>query len=271
MTSDRTKAEAAAKHALHHPNFKELEASRPPWDSVPAPIRYTQTPDPNWSFGGGANHTQHEASATAATARHVSIDPFTKGRTLIDNYKLLVSGIVPRPIAFISTRSRDGKSENLAPMSFFQLVNVDPPILAVSITSPLADAKDTLLNLLETHECVISIISEGFVEAANATCINTPYGASEWIISGLTPVYDCQTVKCARVKESVFSIEAKLESVREFSSRLNPGAKSGSLVLLEASHFWAREDALNEEENMLDLANDLRGEDGYQELKMKHK
>lgn len=246
--------EATAKRALRHPDFKELQASRPPWNTVLAPFQYIQPPNPDWRFGDGASHTHAQTSATAATAKHISIDPYTPDRSLIDNYKLLVSAVVPRPIAFISSRSRDGSSENLAPMSFFQLVNVDPPIFAIAITSPLSDAKDTLMNLLETRECVINIISEGFVEAANATSINSPYGVSEWHISGLTPVYDCRTVKCARVKESVFSIEAKLESVREFTSRLTPGVKSGSLELVEASYFWAREDAVNEDRNQLDLA-----------------
>lgn len=253
VTTDRKETEAALKRSQRHPDFKHLEASRPPFD-LNTTLQYTQTPNPSWRFGDGANHTQAQASPTATTAQHISIDPYTTDRSMFDNYKLLVSAVVPRPIAFISTRSRDGSSENLAPMSFFQLVNVDPPIFAVAVTSPLADAKDTLHNLLETREVVINIVSEGFVEAANATSINAPYGVSEWDISGLTPVYDCRTVKCARVKEAVFSIEAKLESVREFTSRLNPSTKSGSLELVEASYFWVREDAINDERNLLDLA-----------------
>jgi flavin reductase (DIM6/NTAB) family NADH-FMN oxidoreductase RutF len=252
-TTDRREAEAALKRSQRHGDFKQLEASRLPFGTTTT-LRYTQTPNPFWKFGDGANHLHAQASSTAATAEHVSIDPYATDRSMFDNYKLLVSGVVPRPIAFISTRSRDGSSENLAPMSFFQLVNVDPPIFAIAVTSPLADAKDTLHNLLETREVVINIVSEGFVEAVNATSINAPYGVSEWDISGLTPVYDCQTVKCARVKEAVFSIEAKLEGVFQFTSRLNPGTKSGSLELVEASHFWVREDAINDEKNLVDLA-----------------
>ena len=254
MAAKSREVEAAAKHALRHPNFKEVEASRPTWDEGSQPFHYTQTPNPSWAFGDGVNHVQAQASVTATSANHIPIEPYAADRNLMDNYKLLASAIVPRPIAFVSTRSRDGSSENLAPLSFFQLVNVDPPIFALAVTSPLAEAKDTLLNLLESRECVINIISEGFVEAANATSIDAPYGVSEWGISGLTPLRDCRTVKAARVKESIFSIEAKLESVREFTSRSNPGAKSGSLELVEASYFWAREDAINKEKNLLDIA-----------------
>jgi flavin reductase (DIM6/NTAB) family NADH-FMN oxidoreductase RutF len=111
-----------------------------------------------------------------------------------------------------------------------------------------------LLNLIQARECVVNVVSEGFIEALNATSINAPYGVSEWDIAGLTPVHDCHTVSCARVKESIFSIETRLESVREFTSRSNPGKKSGCLVLLEVTYFWAREDALNEDKNHLDLS-----------------
>ena len=62
---------------------------------------------------------------------------------------------------------------------------------------------------------VINIISEHFLEAANATSINAPYGVSEWALTGLTPA-PCTTVESSRVKESVFAIEGK---VKDASSR----------------------------------------------------
>ena len=40
------------------------------------------------------------------------------GLTASQRYKLLIGGIVPRPIAFVSTVSISGQS-NLAPFSFF--------------------------------------------------------------------------------------------------------------------------------------------------------
>ncbi|KIW71275.1 hypothetical protein PV04_03458 [Phialophora macrospora] len=252
MTSERKEVEAQVRRGGGREDFQAVEASRPAWDDA-APFHYTQTPAPGWTFGSGANYTHARTSASAATAQHVAIDPNDAARTRYENYKLLVSAVTPRPIAFVSTRSRDGSSENLAPMSFFQLVNVDPPIFALAVTSPMADAKDTLRNLLDTGECVINMVSEGFVEAMNATSINSPYGVSEWDISGLTPVYDCKTVAPARVRESVFSIEGKLESVRDFSSRRNPGTRSGSLELIEGTHFWVREDALKDDGTSLDL------------------
>jgi flavin reductase (DIM6/NTAB) family NADH-FMN oxidoreductase RutF len=131
----------------------------------------------------------------------------------------------------------------------------DPPLFTVGFSSPVEPAdksKDTLRNLVETRECVVSIISEGFVEAANATSVNAPRDVSEWDVSGLTPVYDCAQVKCARVGEAVFAFEARLESVREFESRGRPGEKSGAMVVLEGVNFWVREDAIDEGRSIID-------------------
>jgi len=232
-----------------HPDFKKVEASRPVWDPKKE-LTYTQTAKPEWKFGDGGNGTD----PNALTTPHVAIDPYEEGRPAGFNYKLLISAIVPRPIALISTRSADGTVTNLAPFSYFNVISHDPPLFTVGFVSPLdaAKGKDSLRCLMETGECVINIISEGFVEAANSTSVNAPYGASEWDVSGLTPAYDCQTVKCARVKEALFSIECKTESLREFESRATPGKKTATLAVLEGTRFWAREDVLNEEKSMID-------------------
>ena len=62
----------------------------------------------------------------------------------------------------------------------------------------------------------------------------------------------CQDVKCSRVKESVFSVEGKLISTQEFESKATPGKKTGVLCLIEGVRFWVREDAINEERNLID-------------------
>lgn len=182
---------------------------------------------------------------------HVEIDPYEDGRPATFNYKLLISAIIPRPIGFISTRSKDGSSTNLAPFSYSQVVNHDPPIFIVGYAGGFDKAKDSLKNLSESEECVFNIISEHYLEAANACSVNAPYGISEWAITGLTPG-DCKHVKASRVKEAIFSVECKLVETKEFESRAEPGKKTGVLAILEGVRFWAREDALNEEKNLID-------------------
>lgn len=232
-----------------HGDFKKVEASRPEWDASKS-LRYTQTAKPDWKFGDGANGLDDKSTSAA----HVAIDPYEEGRPAGFNYKLLISSIIPRPIAFVSTRSADGKTANLAPFSYFNVVNHDPPLFVVGFAGGFAAAKDTLRNVSESKECVINIISEGFVEAANSTSVNAPYGVSEWDVSGLTPVYDCETVKAARVKEAIVSIEAKLDFLKEYDSRATEGKKSGVVGIFEGTRFWVREDALNEDKNLVDPA-----------------
>ncbi|ORY70024.1 uncharacterized protein BCR38DRAFT_97957 [Pseudomassariella vexata] len=240
-----TQQEAAYKRNPH-PDFKNVEASRPDWDAG-ASFHYTKTADPNWKYGDGANALDR----SSAEKKHITIDPYEPGRPAPFNYKLLISSIVPRPIGFVSTRSADGKQTNLAPFSYFNMVNHDPPLFVVGVAASLEKPKDTLKNLVESKECVVNIISESFIEAANATSVDAPYDASEWDISGLTPVYDCKDVAAARVGEAVFSVECKLESCREFESRATPGKKTGCLVVLEGTRFWVREDAINDQKNLV--------------------
>ena len=133
------------------------------------------------------------------------------------------------------------------------MVNHDPPTFIVGFAGGFDNAKDNLRNLVDTGECTINMISEHFIEAANCTSINAPYGVSEWAISGLHPA-SCTTVKASRVKESIFSIEGKLIETKELESRATPGKKTGVLVIIEGTNFWVREDALNEDKNLIDPA-----------------
>lgn len=73
---------------------------------------------------------------------------------------------------------------------------------------------------------------------------------SEWAFSGLHPA-PCTIVRASRVKESVFSIEAKLQETKEYESKVTPGKKTGVLAIIEGCRFWVREDAINEERNLV--------------------
>ncbi|KAK5232082.1 hypothetical protein LTR47_006923 [Exophiala xenobiotica] len=243
---ERTQQEASIRRNPH-PDFKSVESSRPPW-SENGSLQFIQTRDPTWTWGQGGND-----GGASLKNNHIEIDPYAEGRPPVYNYKLLISGITPRPIGFISTFSKDGSSANLAPYSYTNVVCHDPPIFTVGFAGSLDKAKDTLANLIDTGECVLNVISEHFVEAANATSVNSPYGVSEWDLTGLHPVPSAR-VRPARVKESIFATECKLVEVKEFESRATPGKKTGVLAILEGVNFWVREDAINEERNLIDPA-----------------
>jgi flavin reductase (DIM6/NTAB) family NADH-FMN oxidoreductase RutF len=80
------------------------------------------------------------------------------------SYFLLSSVVVPRPIAWIGTRGAG--SDNLAPFSFFMGVSARPPRVAVSIARGRRGVlKDTLVNLLETQVCTISLVDSAHLAA----------------------------------------------------------------------------------------------------------
>lgn len=171
---------------------------------------------------------------------------------MFHNYSLLISGILPRPIGFISTLSSNGKA-NLAPFSYFQVVDHDPPVFVIGFSGREGRPKDTLRNLEETGECVLNVVSENMIEAVNATSLDVPYGVSEWDISGLTKA-GSETVKPARVMESVFSIEGKVIDFVEYKTSRKPvGGGHGKLAIVEGTRFWVREDAVDEEGKNVDL------------------
>jgi flavin reductase (DIM6/NTAB) family NADH-FMN oxidoreductase RutF len=171
-----------------HGNFKEVEASRQDWREDSTWTVY-KTKNPSWKPGQGSND-----NGEWKKHKHIAIDPYQDGRPATFNYKLLISAIVPRPIGFVSTRSKDGSSTNLAPFSYTQVINHDPPIFIVGYAGGFDKAKDSLRNLVDSEECVINIVSEHYLEAANATSVNAPYGISEWALTGLTPK-ECTEVR----------------------------------------------------------------------------
>src|SRR5258708_39831345 len=81
-------------------------------------------------------------------------------------YRLLISAVVPRPIAFVSTRSRDGR-DNLAPFSFYMGVGSDPPMIALSVSARDGGLKDTARNFEDTGEFVINAATEELASAIN--------------------------------------------------------------------------------------------------------
>lgn len=135
------------------------------------------------------------------------IDPGELGHQAF--YKILTSVVVPRPIAWVSTRSRDGV-DNLAPHSFFTVSCMDPPM--VQFTS--VGRKDTLRNVLETGEFVVNLACEPLFEKINATGTDFPAGLSEFTEVGLS-TEPSATVAPPRVAESPVALECRLEHALE--------------------------------------------------------
>jgi flavin reductase (DIM6/NTAB) family NADH-FMN oxidoreductase RutF len=125
-------------------------------------------------------------------------------------YPLLNSVVVPRPIAWVTTRSATGV-DNLAPHSFFTISSVRPPV--VQFTS--VGAKDSLRNAVATGEFVVSLCPEELVEQVNLTGTDYPADVSEYDAIGLTREASTK-VTPPRVAESPVAIECRLAGTRDF-------------------------------------------------------
>jgi flavin reductase (DIM6/NTAB) family NADH-FMN oxidoreductase RutF len=121
-------------------------------------------------------------------------------------YPILASLVTPRPIAFVTTLSADGKV-NAAPFSFFNLLGAQPPILAFAPGDrDDGTPKDTALNIRATHEFVVNLVDEKIAEAMNQCAASLPYGENELVHAGLHTA-PSSLVKPPRIVESPASLE----------------------------------------------------------------
>lgn len=118
-----------------------------------------------------------------------------------ERYKLLVSTIVPRPIAWIVSQDLRGQF-NAAPFSFFNAFAGDPPVVGIGIGShDPGRPKDTRSNIRETGHFVVNLVSEEAAEVMNITAIEFERGVSEPSEAGLTTIPSVH-VKPPRIAES---------------------------------------------------------------------
>ena len=165
-----------------------------------------------------------------------SID--AKSNDIKSNYHLLISGIVPRPIAFVGSKKCKG-DENLAPFSFFNGFGANPPIVGFSpaLSGRTGKPKDTLLNIKEYPEFSISIVNYDIVEQMSLSSSEYSRGIDEFTKSGLEK-FKCDNINVSAVKGSPFIMECKLYDIIDLGGK----PASGNLILGEVVKFHVRED-----------------------------
>lgn len=177
-------------------------------------------------------------STTEAVLRKAEFDP-EKSQKYV--YKILTGCIVPRPIGFISTISRDGVY-NAAPFSFFNGVSDIPPMLCISIcpNHVTGGPKDTLTNILDTKEFVWNVVSEDIVREEDACAKPYPPEVDELEVSGLTAA-PSKIVKAPCILESPVNFECRLTQTVTL-----PGS-SYVMVIGQVVYMHVREDLMSEE------------------------
>ena len=178
-----------------------------------------------------------------------------------DAYALLISVILPRPIAWVSTLSADGRG-NLAPFSFFQGVTANPPTLLFVVANTRdGSKKDTLRNVEATREFTVNLVPFALAEAMNATSASLPHGESEFERFGVRSAPSAR-VKPPRVADSPVALECVLDRI----VTVGEGQLAGNVVFGRILHAHVDDAVLGADGRpdpaKLDLIGRLGGE-GY--------
>jgi flavin reductase (DIM6/NTAB) family NADH-FMN oxidoreductase RutF len=137
-----------------------------------------------------------------------------------DPFKAIVA---PRPIGWISSRSRDG-ALNLAPYSFFNAFSSHPLLVWFSSEGE----KDSATFAAETGEFVVNLVGRTLAEKMNASAVDAPRGVSEFGYAGLTPA-PSRLVAPPRVAEAPAALECKVTEI--FRPKALDGSASRSVVV----------------------------------------
>jgi len=125
-------------------------------------------------------------------------------------YKLLVSTVVPRPIALATTVDRDGRV-NAAPFSFFNAVSSRPPVVVLGISPGDSSGdgyKDTARNIRDSGEFVVNLVDEALAERMNVCAVDFPSGVEELAMAELSALPSAE-VRPPRIKEAPVSFECR--------------------------------------------------------------
>ena len=153
-----------------------------------------------------------------------------------EGYKLLVSTVTPRPIAWVVSQNADGQL-NAAPFSFFNVLSGDPPVVGIGIGShEPGRPKDTRRNIREARQFVVNLVSEDTAAAMNITAIEFEAGMNELAEAQLATA-PSKFVKPPRIVASPVSMECELLQIVEL------GPHSG-LVLGRVLAMHVRDDAV---------------------------
>lgn len=136
----------------------------------------------------------------------------------LERYKLLIGLVIPRPIAWISTRSANGVA-NCAPFSFFNVFSEDPPLCVVGINPRSSDGamKHSLKNIRRTGEFVVNLVDEASASAMHLSSEELPEEESEFEKAGLTQA-TAALVRHPRIAEAAACLECRLFQLIEVSA-----------------------------------------------------
>lgn len=175
-------------------------------------------------------------------------------------YQWMISTITPRPIAWVSTISNEGKT-NLAPFSFFQGVCAQPPTLMfVPVNNRAGGKKDTVRNIEAVPEFVVNLVSRELGQRMSDTATMLPHGESEFEAFGIAPAPSTQ-VRPPRVAAAPVAFECSLQQI----VHIGEGPLAANVIFGNILTVHVRDDVLGADgkpaADKLDLIGRMGGED----------
>ena len=154
-----------------------------------------------------------------------------------ERYKILIGTVIPRPIALVTTVSRDGRP-NAGPFSFFNVLTHDPAIVAIGVEN-YSDMrfKDTARNIRETGEFTVHICDDALVDQMEICAIKFGPEVDEMEEAGLATIPG-QMVRSPRI----VAAPAALECRRHTTLQVGPARE---IILGEVLGVYIRSDAID--------------------------
>lgn len=177
-----------------------------------------------------------------------------------DAYAWMTQAIIPRPIAWVSTVSADGRT-NLAPFSFFQAVCSNPPTLMfVPTNNRDGGKKDTLRNIEAVPEFVVNLVPHALAAPMNATAAPLPHGESEFDHAGVAPAPSAK-VRPPRVAAAPVAFECTLDRIVTIGAGVGAGnVVFGRIVAAHVAEAVLGTDGRSLDPLKLDLVARLSGD-----------
>lgn len=158
-----------------------------------------------------------------------------------ERYHLMTRVVAPRPIAFVSSLDSQGNG-NLAPFSFFNIGGANPPSCVICpLFNREGEPKDTLLNIRDTGEYTISVVTRPMAERMNQASWTYARNVDEFDETGFTRAAS-KLVRPPWVAESPVGIECRLHQIVQHGD----GALSGSYIIGEMLYMHIADKVLTD-------------------------
>jgi len=173
----------------------------------------------------------------------LSYDP--AALSLHDRYKLLISLVIPRPIALVTTLGPTG-IVNAAPFSFFNVFSEEPPLCVLGLQArPNGSLKDTPAHIRDRGAFVVNLVDEALGAQMNQCAVDFPPEVSE-IDAARLSLLPSEKVAVPRIAEAPASLECRHFTTLEVSA-------SRRLAIGEIVHIHVRGGLWDPEKMRIDM------------------